>query len=171
MHAVDYDEVVRLYRERETLPGRSVVLRSRHSAEWALPAPGGEWDWDWQWELRSLERALDTGAEDAVWAAIAFLDADPYFFRSGYAKKRLLRILRRRPLTEPQGDRLRVLAVRIVDQGERGYGYFREFTKIAGMIWSPSFDQELAERHAATAERVAGRARMMLAQSQRRRLT
>ena len=166
---MDYDELVQLFRERERLGGQSSTVRSRQATVWTPPTTAAAWDWDWAWELNSLRRALVAGIRDAPLTAIAYLDADPYFYRSGYAKKRLLRDLRHRRLDVTESDPLRRLALRVVDRGERGCGYFREFTKLAGKLWSQEFESALVGRLSDPQPLVAGRAKMMLDQARRRR--
>ena len=54
----------------------------------------------------ALERIV-AGDEDAMEAAICFLECRPYFFRSGYMFKDILRKTKRAPLSLDQADRLR----------------------------------------------------------------
>ena len=65
--------------------------------------------------LRALLDRLDHGDGDAVEEAIAFLEQDPYFFRSGYARERIARRLASVDLTPEQKFRARAIVVRTVD--------------------------------------------------------
>jgi hypothetical protein len=56
----------------------------------------------------ALERIV-AGDPEAMEAAICFLEVRPYFFRSGYMFKDILRKARRAPLSRPQADRLAVI--------------------------------------------------------------
>ena len=67
----------------------------------ALAFPGGY--------SSALER-IAAGEPEAIEAALAFLEIRPYFFRSGYMYKDLLRKTKRAPLSDAQARRF----VRIV---------------------------------------------------------
>src|SRR6185369_10152868 len=61
---------------------------------------------------------LDRGEPEAIEAALAFLERDPYFFRSGYARERVARRLARVELTPAQKVRVRAVVLSTVD-GQR----------------------------------------------------
>jgi len=71
-----------------------------HSNYDALAFPGGYAD--------ALERIASSQPE-AVESALCFLEARPYFFRSGYMFKDILRKTKRAALTEQQTARLAVI--------------------------------------------------------------
>jgi hypothetical protein len=58
---------------------------------------------------------LDRGQPEAIEAALTFLERDPYFFRSGYARERVARRLARVELTPAQKGRARALVLDTVD--------------------------------------------------------
>ena len=58
---------------------------------------------------------LDRGEPEAIEAALTFLERDPYFFRSGYARERVARRLARVELTPAQKGRARALVLSSVD--------------------------------------------------------
>jgi hypothetical protein len=66
-------------------------------------------------------RAQDVrrGNRDAVEKAVRFLEVGPRFFHSGYAKERLIRSLKKAPLTAAQVRRLRIALSRTLDEGGR----------------------------------------------------
>ena len=75
----------------------------------ALAFPGG------------YEGALDrllAGDPRTMEAAITFLELRPYFFRSGYMHKKILRYAKRAPLSKPQARRLRHVLTRWRDWRE-----------------------------------------------------
>lgn len=74
-------------------------FRARYDA---LSFPGGE---------SKIERITD-GDPDAMEAALCFLECRPYFFRSGYLFKRLLRRAKRAPLSDSQQQRLALVIER-----------------------------------------------------------
>src|SRR3954449_7719073 len=87
---------------------------------------------------------LDCGQPEAIEAALDFLERDPYFFRSGYARERLARRLAHTKLTEAQKTRARAVVLTTVD-GQRhcplpGVG------KLAGAFADNSLRRDLRGR-------------------------
>jgi hypothetical protein len=76
--------------------------------------------------------------------AIAFLEADPWFFRSGYEKQNLIRHLKRARLSDAQRMRLAHVVLRAIDGRDRVE--FRHFGRLACGIWSDFLDDEVAKR-------------------------
>lgn len=74
-----------------------------HSSYDRLAFPGGY--------QGACERLLD-GDPQTMEAALAFLELRPYFFRSGYMRKRLLRYAKRAPFSPAQALRLRAVLAR-----------------------------------------------------------
>ena len=52
---------------------------------------------------------LEAGDPEAIEMAVRYLEADPWYFRSGYYKADMLRFLRKHPLSDDQSARLRAL--------------------------------------------------------------
>ena len=105
----------------------------------------------------SEERYTDS---DVLEFVVCFLEADPWFFRSGYLKQIFLTRLKRSDLNEPLKKRLRNVLVDAVQR--RGTREFRHYCRLAVML----ADQELlsqleAARSDADSAR-AHRAKMML---------
>jgi len=71
-----------------------------HARYDGLAFPGGY--------IGALER-ITAGDPNAMEAAICFLEVRPYFFRSGYMFKDILRKARRAPLSSAQANRLAVV--------------------------------------------------------------
>jgi hypothetical protein len=67
----------------------------------------------------SRAEAVRAGDRAAINKAVRFVELGPRFFHSGYAKERLLRALKKAPLTGPQIRRLRAAFGRTVDEGGR----------------------------------------------------
>jgi hypothetical protein len=82
-----------------------------HSRYPSLAFPGGYQGLVW-------ERIL-AGDPQTVESAICFLEVRPYFFRSGYMFKDLLRKCRKAPLPADQAARLRVIEQRLAEWRER----------------------------------------------------
>jgi hypothetical protein len=70
---------------------------------------------------------------EAIDAAIEFLEADPWCFRSGYAKGRLMRHLAQIEPTSDQVVRLVNIVLHVVDRG--GRPEFRDATHLARKIF------------------------------------
>jgi hypothetical protein len=113
-------EIVRLKaRIKETLRERTKTPAKR--AEWeqacaefhqryaGLAFPGG---YD-----GALERIL-AGDPETTEAAVCFLECRPYFFRSGYMFKDILRKCRRAPLSPQQAARLKAMEQKLADWRE-----------------------------------------------------
>jgi len=102
-------------------------------------------------EVRSiyaeLERDIEplrTGKPSAVEMGIQFLELDPWFFRSGYMKETLIRLLRRQNLTEEQATRLRNTVLAVVDKGDRRE--FRHYCRLAVTVEDANFRRQLLQR-------------------------
>ena len=114
-------EIVRLHsRIHETLAHREKSPKKRREWEQAcadfharydgLAFPGG---YD-----GALQR-ISSGNPEAMEAAICFLECRPYFFRSGYMFKDILRRCRRAPLSPEQAARLGAIEERLADWKQR----------------------------------------------------
>lgn len=62
---------------------------------------------------------ISYGDEEAMEAAICFLEIRPYFFRSGYMFKDILRKCRRARLSSDQAARLKTIEKRLWEWRER----------------------------------------------------
>ncbi len=91
---------------------------------------------------------------------LAFLEADPHFFRSGYAKSEVIRGLKRLPLTQTQQRRLQNVVLHVVDKGFRRE--FRDYCRLARYVQSADWLQELETRLSSRDPNQALRARWVL---------
>jgi hypothetical protein len=87
---------------------------------------------------------LKGGDARGVEMAIEFLEADPWFFRSGYIKANLARFLKRVPLSKQRVRRLESVLLKIVD--ERNTEEFRNYCRLARVIATPALQEALIER-------------------------
>ena len=85
---------------------------------------------------------LRVGDPSAIEMAVQFLEANPWYFRSGYHKADVLRLLKRLPLSEDQCARLRKVIVERV-RG-RPVREMRAYGRLAPKISTPEFEAELA---------------------------
>ena len=83
---------------------RSEVCNEFQTRVPQLCVPGG-------WDVDFLDR-LKAGDYSTVEAALCFLEVRPYFFRSGYLWKDLLRKCKRVPMSDEQSSRLQALLKR-----------------------------------------------------------
>ena len=75
--------------------------------------------------------------------AVRFLEADPYFLRSGYHKERFIKHLCRNPLSEDQKKRLQeVIFAGIRDRDRRE---FRAYCRLARAVTDPEFQKQVTE--------------------------
>ena len=93
-------------------------------------------------------QALAAGNGCAIDSAVAFLEADPWFFRSGYEKQALIRHLKRASLSTHQRERLAHVVLAAIDGRDRVE--FRHFCRLACSIWSDLLDEEVAKRMQST---------------------
>jgi hypothetical protein len=95
-------------------------------------------------DFRSAFDALHEGRPADPTPLIAFLEADPYFFGSGYAKESVLRLLKRCDLTPSQEERLRVVILNAVQRPE-WRREFRRYARLARKVEAPAFRAALLE--------------------------
>ena len=114
-------EIVRLYsRIHETLRFRgqspeqteewSRACLEFHTRYDSLAFPGG---------YRGALDRIAAGDPQAMEAAVCFLECRPYFFRSGYMFKDILRKCKRAPLSEEQALRLHIVNEKLAEWQQR----------------------------------------------------
>lgn len=96
---------------------------------------------------------LRLGDPTAIEMAIRYLEANPWYFRSGYYKADFLKMLGKHPLSEEQRERMRKIIL------ERIHGLpvreIRAYARFARKVSTPQFEAELTDiaengdRHAA----------------------
>lgn len=88
----------------------------------------------------SLLAKKDPGTIELV---VQFLEADPWFFRSGYLKADMIKPLRQASLNGDQRNRLQqVIIARI--QGQETPREFRWYCRLAPFVSDQSFEQQVA---------------------------
>ena len=120
-------------RERE--PDRYAALLKEFWEKTAAALPSSD---------RAFMPGLANGHVRFVETAITFLEADPWFFRSGYEKQNIIRHLKRARLTEAQRMRLARVVLAVIEGRDRIE--FRHFGRLACGIWSDFLDEEVAQR-------------------------
>ena len=87
---------------------------------------------------------LNAGKSDHLEIYIAFLEADAYFFGSGYTKAKIIRYLKWLPLTRLQQRRLQEVILRVTDKGFRRE--FRSYCRLARHVQSDDWLREVEAR-------------------------
>ena len=111
-------------------PWREAVQRFNTAVERAYPP--GFWE-----DVERLRSDDWSGLE----SAIGFLEADPFFFRSGYVKARLLKLVKRAPLTAAQARRLRQVVLAAIEGRDRRE--FRWFCRLAVRLDEPELRRQI----------------------------
>ena len=155
-------EVARLSRRKEF----EAELRTRGNWLANGPAPMPDWVKPWhdyfeslptnpeyqRWteEARLASEALDTdsmvdrlraGDDEAVEWGVAYLEADPWAFRTGYTKAAVSRRLRQESLSVEQRERLRAAILNLVQKGPRFD--FNETRRLARRLDTPKFRRQV----------------------------
>jgi hypothetical protein len=120
------------------------AARAFHAAYDRLAFPGG---------LSREFELLRISDVTAIEMAIRFLEANPWYFRSGYHKADILKMLREHPLSDDQCARMRkVIVERVRDRPVREK---RAYARFAPKVSTPQFEAEItniaenANHHAA----------------------
>lgn len=108
---------------------------------------------------RALD-ALQQGDFSGLPELLAFLEADPWAFRSGYARSSALKAITRVPLPPEAASRLQQIVLETVDGRDRRE--FRWTCRLARRVLAPEFVAALEARRAGDDPDVARRARWVL---------
>lgn len=146
------DETLRKRDENpESASACQEATRAFHTAYDELAFPGG---------LNREFELLNAGDLVAIEMGIQFLEADPRYFRSGYHKEEILKILRRHSLSEDQGARMRKLIVdHVRGQATRE---MRAYARYAPSVTTSQFEAEIMDIAENANRHVAGRAQWVI---------
>lgn len=143
-----YSRLNEEFRKSPHSPEHHAACEAFHEAYDSLAFPGG---------LRlGLDKLRDSDPE-AVASAIAYLEAEPRFFRSGYIKETILRRMKQCSFSDAQQALLAKLIVHSIDQGGR-----REhvgYSRLAGVIHPTALVSDVQTRLMSPDAEVARRAR------------
>jgi hypothetical protein len=89
-------------------------------------------------------RRLREGDPALVEHSIAFLELDPYVFRSGYAKAAIIRCIKRLSFNHKQTQRLQRAVLRAIDKCDRSE--FRSYCRLAAAVNSPDLETQIRGR-------------------------
>ena len=93
------------------------------------------------WENYQRLRAGDPAGLEI---AISFLEADPWFFGTGYVKTKLMRFIKPSMLTPEDTQRLQQVVLAVVDK--RDERDFREYCRFARKVDAPELWEQLSQR-------------------------
>ena len=84
---------------------------------------------------------MRAGDRETIEDALLFLEIDPWFFRSGYLKERVIRHLKSAQLSDGDKARLRdvVFAVAI----GRNRREWSDYCRLALRVWTPAWEEQL----------------------------
>lgn len=121
-----------------------------------LSGEDAQYGWDFWRDIELLRGGDSTKLESAV----AFLEADPWFHRSGYAKVKMARYIKQAMLTPGYVARLQNVVLAMVEQ--RNGQEFRAYCRLARKVDSPELREKLKRRFAHDDANVRRRARWVL---------
>ena len=132
------EKVDETFRERSKSPEHKAAWQEAalafHTAYDKLAFPGG---------LNTEFELLRAGDATAIEMAIRFLEANPWYFRSGYHKADILKLLRKHSLSDDQCARMRaVILERVRDRPVRE---LRAYARFALKVSTPQFETELRD--------------------------
>ena len=149
-----YNEAFRLRKILSVVPELAEVTREAHrlwyAAIDAAYPPGFDQD----------AARLHAGDAAGLEGSLAFLEADPFFYRTGYIKAKMIRHITRLPLTHLQEKRLRQVVLTVVDA--RDDRDFRAFCRLARRVDAPALREQLTARLASGDADIRRRARWVL---------
>jgi hypothetical protein len=113
-------------------------------------------------ELESVEVLVQIRAGVQPWreAALLILEADPWFFRSGYVKGKIVRALKRVALTQEELRRVTAILLSVVASRDRRE--FVEYCRWAPRVPSPELRAGLTKAQESADRRTRSRATQML---------
>jgi len=111
-------------------------------------------------DFETIFSRLREGDPSSIESAIGFLEADPWFFRSGYVKAKLVKLIKRLPLKPEQVRRLQAVIVNVVDGRDRRE--FRDYCRLARYIDGLELRQSLETRLTCSDEGARRRAAWVL---------
>jgi hypothetical protein len=98
--------------------------------------------------LDETRKKIRSGDRETIDDVMLFLEVDPWYFRSGYLKERLIEDLKRAPLNEHNEERIRHIIINVTKGRDRRE--FRYFCKLAARVASEEFEkvvEQEAEQH------------------------
>ncbi len=135
-----WQDWVEAVRQKYTLYKAHVTLPAQYFSREIIPAEVARYDWDF-WQGMEL---LCGGDRTYLESAVAFLEADPIFYGSGYAKEDIIPAINRLDLPPKLVGRLQTVVLNMVDQ--RDGREFRAYCRLARKVDSPELREQLNRR-------------------------
>ncbi len=140
--------------------GQRYAVYQKYADLYFRPQPlsqeAARYSWDFWRDIELLRGGDSSQAE----SAIAFLEADPWFHGSGYAKVKMIRYLKPATLTQSCVTRLQAVVVAMVKQ--RNGQDFRAFCRLARKVDAPALREQLTARLTSGDAGIQRRARWVL---------
>lgn len=130
------NEIMRTFESRseseDAYQAWSEACRIFHDSYNDLAFPGG---------LEQGLALLKKGDSETIETAITYLEANPYYFRSGYIKEKILRLLKQATLTKKQIGQLQDILINVIQRTGRREN--REYRRLAQKIADDKFRARL----------------------------
>jgi hypothetical protein len=121
-----------LFRQKPHSEEHHAACAEFHNQYEVLAFPGG---------LENAFEELSDNDQEAIETTICYLEADPWYFRSGYAKEKMIRRLKHCKLTSGQKKRLAHLLINAVQQIK--HREYREYARLAKVVDLPGVTQAM----------------------------
>lgn len=151
-----WERWVEAVQQKYALYEAHVTLFAQHFSREVVPEEVARYDWDFWRDMELLRGGDRTHLEGAV----AFLEADPCFHGSGYAKEDIIPAINRLDLPPRLVGRLQTVVLNMVDR--RHGREFRAYCRLAHKVDAPELREQLTRRLAHDDPNVRRRARWVL---------
>jgi len=131
---------VEAVRQKYALYKAHIVLPAQYFSREIIPDSVARYDWDFWQDMELLRGGDRTHLE----AAVAFLEADPIFYGSGYAKEDIIPAINRLDLAPELVGRLQSVVLNMVDR--RNGREFRAYCRLAHKVDAPALREQLTRR-------------------------
>lgn len=148
------------WEEWKTAVHREYAVLTKYQMMWSHGELVSEEEARYGWDFRRDIELLQGGDYAQVDVAVAFLETNPYFFRSGYTKDKLIRFLKPPMLTPKYARRLGQAILTVVDA--RDDRDFRAFCRLARKVDAPALREQLTARLTSGDAGIRRRARWVL---------
>ncbi len=144
-------------------PAETAYWQKRRSSDFAAERERFRSAWDRLFtpEFETAVTRLQSGDDSGTEYVIAFIEADPWCYHSGYKKQKYARYLRRVHLTAPQRERLRTAVLDAFTKGRRED--LSEYVSLARILDTPEFRDALRRLESGADEGTSERAARALA--------
>ena len=143
-----------------TVPHRDRSEADREAWRAACDRAHLAWDALYSPDFTQLRRAMSKGDPEAIEAAMVYLEVDPWVFRSGYYKQKVIERLARAPRSSLDQERLEGIILAMVFKGERAWSEWHALCRLCRHLSTAAFEARL--RREAVRARSPGHERALL---------